>query len=191
MAKTTFLQIIISLLLFREPDPLMVNTVADVLNAGPDQVTLRQALQDAKSGDVITFADELDGSGDPQNRYNQDIFTGSLVHFKSRGYNLTGVIDFSQILVPVGEFGWKSLSRKHYPREGDINGVDHGDVVDLTNGVSLSDFIVSQGVGDNEETVLRYQPQSIAVDSIPENYEVTHYFSDYLFTSKNFKPDTA
>ena len=53
------------------------------------------------------------------NLYDHDIFTGSLLYFKSMGYNRIGVIDFSQILVPVGEPNWASLCRRHYPKEGD------------------------------------------------------------------------
>ena len=56
-------------------------------------------------------------------RYAQDVFTGSLFYFRSAGYNRIGVLDFSQILVPVGEPGWASLSRKHYPQQGDVDGV--------------------------------------------------------------------
>ncbi len=40
--------------------------------------------------------------------YQHDIFTGSVFDFRSMGYNRIGVIDFSQILVPVGEPGWAS-----------------------------------------------------------------------------------
>ena len=47
-----------------------------------------------------------------------DIFTGSLFHFKSRGYNRLGVVDFSQMLVPVGQVDWASLCRRHYPKAG-------------------------------------------------------------------------
>lgn len=54
-----------------------------------------------------------------------DVYTGSLLHFYSRGYNLVGEIDFSQILVPVP--AWYDLSRKHWPKAGDQDGIDVSD----------------------------------------------------------------
>ena len=77
-----------------------------------------------------------------------DIFSGSLLHFVSQGYNLIGTIDFSQILVPVGQFLWKSLSRKHYPQVGDADGVSLEDVIDLEGGATYSDHIQSVAVED-------------------------------------------
>lgn len=55
---------------------------------------------------------ELDyDSNDIDHTYYQDVFTGSLLHFYSYGYNLIGQINFDHILVPVPP--WESLNRKH------------------------------------------------------------------------------
>ena len=93
---------------------------------------LRQSLLErcAITGNRLT-AKTAYGAGvysDGGGTWDQDIFTGSLLYFESRGYNRIGVIDFSQMLVPVGEPGWRSLCRKHYPKEGDIGGVQMEDV---------------------------------------------------------------
>ncbi|MGB8328562.1 MAG: hypothetical protein WCE62_00435, partial [Polyangiales bacterium] len=54
---------------------------------------------------------ETDGA-----EYAQDIFTGSLFYFKSKGFNRIGAIDFSQMLVHVGQKDWRSLCRRHFPK---------------------------------------------------------------------------
>jgi len=112
--------------------------------------------------------------------YNQDVFTGSLLHFKSRGYNRFGVIDFSQILVPVGEPSWKNFSRRQFPKIGDEDGVGVVDVLDLAEGVSLSDTIVSVGVDAGQPAVLHYKPRGSALDQIPaEPYRLEDIYSEY------------
>jgi hypothetical protein len=103
----------------------------------------------------------------PEVVYNQDVFTGSLLHFKSRGYNRVGVIDFSQILVPVGQRFWRSFSRRHFPKLEDEDGVDVADVLDLDGGVTRSDTILSAGVDAEQPAVLSYQPQGSALDRVP------------------------
>ena len=75
--------------------------------------------------------------------YPHDVFTGSVFYFRSLGYNRIGVIDFSQILVPIGEPGWASLSRKHYPQVDDEEGMVPGDVL---GSATLSTLINSSGV---------------------------------------------
>ena len=118
--------------------------------------------------------------------YEHDIFTGSVFYFKSMGYNRIGVIDFSQILVPVGEEDWRSLNRKFYPETDDMDGVDIGDVLDLTSGVTYSDDILSAGVNDGDPAVLYYQPQGSALDQIPTgSYSVTGTYLEYTI------PDNA
>lgn len=104
------------------------------------------------------------------NSYNQDIFTGSLLHFRSMGYNQIGVIDFSQILVPVGEYGWASLCRRHFPKQGDEVGVDMADVLNLVSGIRRSDTILSAGVNTPTPAVLAYEPAGNALDQIPESF---------------------
>ena len=112
--------------------------------------------------------------------YDQDIFTGSLLHFKSRGYNRFGVIDFSQILVPVGEPSWDTFSRRHFPKQGDEDGVAVADVLDLAGGVSRSDTILSTGVDAGQPAVLYYQPKGSALDQIPAvPYSVDEIYAEY------------
>jgi hypothetical protein len=112
---------------------------------------------------------EVDG-----NVYDQDIFTGSLLHFESRGYNRIGVIDFSQILVPVGKVNWTSLCRRHYPEEGDRGGVAVADVLNLSSGITHSDSILSVGVDAPEPVVLSYEPMGSAVDQVPATRYTVH-----------------
>jgi len=110
---------------------------------------------------------------------NQDVFTGSLMHFYSHGYNRFGVIDFSQILVPVGERGWDSFCRKHYPKAGDREGVAPAEVLDLAAGVTVLAGVVSRGVDAGGPAVLHYAPHLDAVDQIPaEAYRVPNTYAD-------------
>jgi hypothetical protein len=103
--------------------------------------------------------------------YAHDVFTGSLMHFVSAGYNRFGVLDFDQILVPVGEPTWESLVRRHYPKQGDADRVDLADVVDLAGGVMKAGWAISAGVDAGEPAVLSYQPRGTALDVVP--------FADY------------
>ena len=108
--------------------------------------------------------------------YPHDIFTGSVFDFRSMGYNRIGVIDFSQILVPIGEPVWASLSRKHYPKVGDQDGVAGADVL---GGATLSAFINSAGVQADPAAVLYYEPMGNALDQLPSaNYNVTEVFGE-------------
>jgi len=116
--------------------------------------------------------------------YNHDIFTGSLLYYKSMGYNRIGVIDFSQILVPVGEPDWASLCRKHYPKQGDEDGVDVAAVLNLETGVTYSDSVLSAGVDAPNPAVLHYEPQGSAVDQIPTSpYSLDEIYAEYDVTS--------
>ena len=88
------------------------------------------AVEDLIIGQSIVVGNtvhEIDGVGQAgytiANIYPQDVFSGSVFEFRSAGYNRIGVIDFSQILVPVGEPAWETFSRKHYPKAGDEDGV--------------------------------------------------------------------
>jgi len=111
--------------------------------------------------------------------YDHDIFSGSLIHFKSYGYNLIGAIDFSQILVPVGERNWWSLSRKHYPMPGDKDGVLLQEVINLDSTIVTSAEILSVGVQPQTSTVLYYHPKGSALDRIPPAYTFSHNYNDY------------
>jgi hypothetical protein len=120
------------------------------------------------------------GMGGPVNTYNHDIFTGTLLYFRSAGHNRFGVLDFSQILVPVGERFWKSLCRKHYPKQGDTDMVEVADVLDLAAGVTYSDSILSAGADAGNPVVLHYAPRGTAVDQVPTApYVVSETFAEY------------
>ncbi len=112
--------------------------------------------------------------------YAHDVFTGSLFAFRSAGYNRIGALDFSQILVPVGEPTWVSLVRKHYPQDGDEAGIALGDVIDLVNGITESASILSAGVGTGEPAVLRYAPRGDALDRVPaKSYSLSETHGEY------------
>ena len=108
--------------------------------------------------------------------YPHDIFTGSVFYFRSLGYNRIGVIDFSQILVPIGEPSWASLSRKHYPQVDDEEGMVPGDVL---GGATLSTLINSSGVGADPFAVLYYEPVGSALNQLPSgNYNLTEVLGE-------------
>jgi hypothetical protein len=80
----------------------------------------------------------------------------------------------------VGEYGWASLSRKHYPRVGDIDGVKVEDVLDLAGGVTHSGTATSRGVDDGAPAVLSYEPRGSALDRVPPDpYETEDVYFDY------------
>lgn len=112
--------------------------------------------------------------------YAHDLFTGSLLHFHSFGYNRFGTLDFAQILVPVGEPTWESLSRRHYPKIGDAGGVALADVVDLAGGVTTDPMIPSVGVAAGSAVPLYYRPGAQALDQVPATaYRVDHVLAEY------------
>jgi hypothetical protein len=112
--------------------------------------------------------------------FAHDLFTGSLMHFHSAGYNRFGTLDFSQILVPVGERSWDSLSRRHYPKVGDANGLGLASVVDLAAGVTTDPAIASVGVGVGSPVPLRYAPAGTALDQIPpDSYRIDEIHAEY------------
>ncbi len=116
--------------------------------------------------------------------YNHDVFTGSLLYFRSMGYNRIGVIDFSQMLVPVGETNWASLCRRHFRKEGDEFGVAVGDVLDLAGGASYSDSILSAGVNAADPVVLHYNPRGSGLDRVPlPSYSISETFAEYAIAS--------
>jgi hypothetical protein len=112
------------------------------------------------------------------NVYPHDIFSGSVFYVRSMGYNRIGVIDFSQMLVPIGEPVWASLSRKHYPKVGDEDGVVIGDVL---GSATLSTLINSSGVETDPFAVLYYEPIGSALDQLPSgNYNVTEVLGELV-----------
>ncbi len=122
---------------------------------------------------------ELDAGGETARTYAHDLFTGSLLHFKSRGYNRFGVVDFSQILVPVGETEWESLARKHYPKTGDMENIDTADVLDMTDGVAYADGILSAGVHSSKPVPVYFEPAGSALDAASSSYTVEEIYAEY------------
>ena len=118
---------------------------------------------------------EIDGES-----YDHDVFTGSAFYFRSLGYNRFGVLDFSQMLVPVGKPDWASLSRKHYPQDGDQDGLDPDDVLNLSGGITRSGTILSAGVDAPDPAVLYYEPWGSALDQVPTHtYSLTEILAEY------------
>lgn len=112
--------------------------------------------------------------------YNEDLFTGSLFEFVSLGHNRIGAINFSQILVPIGVKNWYSLCRKHYPKQGDRDGVALADVLDLSGGITHSSDILSAGVGASNPAVLHYVPKGDAIDQVPAStYSLGRTYAEY------------
>jgi hypothetical protein len=123
---------------------------------------------------------EVDANDNVVATYNHDIFTGSAFYFMSMGYNRIGVLDLSQLLVPVGEVDWRSLNRRFYPGSNDIDSIDITDVLDLTNGITYADDILSAGVDEGDPVVLYYAPQGSALNRIPVGlYSVTGTYWEY------------
>ncbi|MBT8068686.1 MAG: hypothetical protein KJO09_15690 [Gammaproteobacteria bacterium] len=130
-------------------------------------------------GNTVHEIDGMDAAGYTIGSvYPHDVFTGSVFHFRSMGYNRIGVIDSSQTLVPIGEPGWGSLSRKHYPKVDDQHGVLPADVLGNT---TLSTFINSSGVSADPFAVVYYEPIGNAVDQISGgDYDVPEVIGELL-----------
>jgi hypothetical protein len=112
-------------------------------------------------------------AGNTVNGAAEDLFTGSLIYFKSWGYNLIGNLNFDYILAPVPWWNYY-LSRKHYPKVGDRDGVDIADVLSI-GGAVLHPSILSTGVAAGTHTVLWYPPTGDALDIIPSGGYSVHY----------------
>jgi len=142
-------------------------------------IGLAHAAESMTIGHCIIAGNTVTDRG-ASNTYDQDIFTGSLLYFNSRGYNRIGVIDFSQMLVPVGEATWWTLCRRHYPKIGDIGGVEMADVLDTVSGLTYSTVARSMGVDAPGLAVLHYEPTGNALDAIPtRTYRVAETFAEY------------
>jgi len=143
------------------------------------------AVEDMVIGHSIVVGNtvhEIDGIGPDgytvAGVYPHDVFSGSVFDFRSMGHNRIGVIDFSQVLVPVGEPGWASLSRKHYPQAGDEDDVVPGEVL---GGAMLSTLVRSFGVEADPFAVLYYEPAGSALDQVPgESYSVTEIYGELV-----------
>ena len=113
-------------------------------------------------------------------RYVHDLFAGSLVHFRSGGHNRIGTLDFSQMLVPVGEWDWQWLSRCHYPQPGDAEVASHAEVLDLGGGMATAPQVLSVGVAAGSATVLHYAPRGSALDQVPAAaYDLSETWGQY------------
>lgn len=140
------------------------------------------AVEDMIIGHSIIAANQVHETGGRD--YAQDVFTGSLFYFKSRGFNRFGALDFSQMLVPVGESDWRSLCRRHFPKIGDEDGVLLGEVLDLETGIGYSESILSAGTDASSPAVLHYEPRGSALDQVPaEAYTVEEVLGEYQVAS--------
>ncbi|MFP4474215.1 MAG: hypothetical protein ACLFOY_01560 [Desulfatibacillaceae bacterium] len=136
------------------------------------------AVEDMRIGQSIIAGNTVHESGGAT--YGQDVFTGSLLYFRSMGHNRIGVIDFSQILVPVGEPNWRSLCRRHYPKIDDQDGVALGDVVDMVAGPVVAYSILSAGVDATQPVPISYTPTGTALDQAPPNaYFINEILAEY------------
>lgn len=116
-------------------------------------------------------------AGNKMNGASADYFAGSLLNFYSYGYNRFGSMDFGQILVPVPD--WTDMSRKHYPKAGDRDGVSAAQVLALDQ-LQYRNSIVSAGTDAGQPAVLWYPPMGTAVDQIPSSaYNVAYVTAGY------------
>lgn len=102
--------------------------------------------------------------GNTLNGESEDWFAGSILGFYSEGWNLFGKLDFSQILVPVPE--WMDLNRKHYPMNGDRDGVTLAEALEV-GAAQTHPKALSVGVDPGMPAVLWYPPAAAAVDKVP------------------------
>jgi len=115
-------------------------------------------------------------AGNKVNGAAKDVYSGSLLNFYSAGYNRFGTMDFSAILVPAP--AWEDLSRKHYPKVGDQDGVLVSDILALNN-IAYDSSILSVGTDAGQPVVLWYPPSGSALDQIPNGYSVTSVHAGY------------
>jgi hypothetical protein len=131
---------------------------------------------DAHEVEDMTFAHSV-FAGNTVQGAPSDIFTGSLLHFYSHGFNRIGTIDFSQILVPIPD--WQCLSRKHYPKVGDEDGVALSDAL-VVAAARLHPSVVSAGTDNGSKALLWYPPGAASRDRIPANeYNVPYVYAGY------------
>lgn len=118
-------------------------------------------------------------AGNTVNAVGNDVYTGSLMNFYSSGYNLVGVLDMSQILVPAPL--WMSLHRRHWPAAGDAAGAALDDIVD--RGAAVADpAILSAGAEEGAPAPLAYPPRGAALDRVPFSYRVRVIQAQWLST---------
>ncbi|MGC3996635.1 MAG: hypothetical protein QM767_03525 [Anaeromyxobacter sp.] len=96
-----------------------------------------------------------------------DLFTGSLVNLYSAGRNRVGVLDASHLLAPIP--WWTSLARRHFPVNGDAEGVAAADALDLA-GAQPTAF-TSAGVDAGQPSVAWYPPGPASAGTVPPGSE--------------------
>ena len=115
--------------------------------------------------------------GNTLNGAAEDWYAGSILDFYSQGYNLVGVVNFSQILVPVPD--WMMSSRKRWPKVGDHDGITLLEALDVAN-ARLHASVFSTGTDAGSPAVLWYPPAALATDKIPMgDYSVTNVNAGY------------
>ena len=115
--------------------------------------------------------------GNTLNGAAEDWYAGSILDFYSQGYNLVGVVNFSQILVPVPD--WMMSSRKRWPKVGDHDGATLLQALDLA-GAHYHSSAISAGTDPGQPAVLWYPPAALAADKIPMgDYNVTNVNAGY------------
>jgi hypothetical protein len=127
--------------------------------------------------------------GNTLNGVAEDLFTGSLLDFYSLGYNRIGVIDFTQMLVPMPTY--MTISRRHYPKVGDMDGLGIGEVLDLPKAV-YDASIVSVGADSGGPAMLYYPPKGLALRQIlPIQYSVPHIWTGWWRIDSDIPDDGA
>ncbi len=107
-----------------------------------------------------------------------DLFSGSLLHFFTNGYNLIGCINFVNMLVPVPL--WQTLNRKHWPKVGDKSGVDIEEALDL-DAIVFHTTTLSKGVEPLSNVPMYYPPTGLALNTLPNSsYRFDYYLCEYL-----------
>jgi hypothetical protein len=115
--------------------------------------------------------------GNTLNGAPEDWFAGSILDFYSQGYNLVGRVNFDWILVPVPD--WMMSSRKHWPKNGDADGVTLAEALDV-GGAHYHETAISVGTDAGGPALLWYPPAALAADKIPNaNYTVTYVAAGY------------
>ena len=136
------------------------------------------AIEDMMIGHSVIAGNTVEEIGGAT--YPHDVFTGSTFYFRSLGHNRLGVVDFSQMLVPVGQPTWASLSRRHFPQSGDEEGHVIDDLVNRTSGTERSAMIRSVGADSGDFAVLHYEPWDRALDQVPPTlYSLSEVFGEY------------
>jgi hypothetical protein len=116
-------------------------------------------------------------AGNTLNGVDEDWFAGSILNFYSQGYNLVGVVDFRYILAPVPD--WMMLSRKRWPKAGDVDGVSLLEALDV-GGARYHASVLSAGTDPGQPAILWYPPAALASDKIPDReYQVTNVNAGY------------